>query len=292
MKKSNEPQLRTLHQTRAGNNIVSLPWVATGDTDAYSNGLGALLLLGAQNHIPLDPRQPTSPEIGAASDSFEFVALAEARNYRLAIAKRFAPHLKGDVLEIGAGVGQMLREVAAVCQPLSLTAVEPDSRFVDLLRGSVADAEVCHGSEMDLPAEHTFDAIYSVNVLEHIEDDDAEIARWHGRLRPGGTLCLLVPARRELYAAIDRDFGHHRRYGKSDLQIKLSRAGFAIHSVTYFNFAGYFAWLAIFKLLGKRSFNPISVRFYDRFVFPMTNVLENAIGACPLGQSLIAVARK
>jgi SAM-dependent methyltransferase len=229
---------------------------------------------------------------GAATSDFEFSALEQARNYRSAIAKLFAPHLKGDVLEIGAGIGQMLSEIAAVCRPKSLAAIEPDSRFLPALRVAAPNAEVWLGSEREIPLHRTFDAIYSVNVLEHIEDDRAALAAWCGRLNPGGALCLLVPARPELYAAIDRDFGHYRRYTNNDLRLKLSSAGFAQQQIKYFNFAGYFAWLSNFKLLGKRKFNHNSVRLFDRFVFPLVYFLERVSGSCPIGQSLVAIAKR
>ena len=45
-----------------------------------------------------------------------------------------------------------------------------------------------------LPAEAKFDAILYIDVLEHIEDDRAEMARAAARLKPGGALIVLAPA--------------------------------------------------------------------------------------------------
>jgi SAM-dependent methyltransferase len=227
-----------------------------------------------------------------ASQNFEFAALSEARNYRAAIAKLFAPHLTGDIVEIGAGIGQMLEDVQRICKPRSIAAVEPDPDFFLQLQRGLPHAKVWHGLEADLPEAESFDAVLSVNVLEHIEKDTEALGKWRMRLLPRkGRLCLLVPARPELYSLMDLDFGHFRRYTRNDLAQKLAAAGFTDLQVNYFNLVGYFAWALNFKLLNSRHFNPTAVRFFDRFIFPFFHRMENALGHPPLGQSLIAVAK-
>jgi len=226
------------------------------------------------------------------SDDFEFLALAEAKNYRAAIARLFSPYLQGNILEIGAGVGQMLGDVIKICQPSSVTAVEPDAKFVAQLQSNLPDAHVIHGTVDDLPPEAAFDGTLSVNVLEHIADDTGQLYKWRNCLKTEtGHLCILVPARPELYSPIDKDFGHFRRYTKNDLQQKMLSAGYRDVRVSYYNFIGYFAWLLNFKLMAKRGFDPVSVRIFDRWIFPPFNNLERAIGRIPLGQSLVAIAR-
>jgi len=227
-----------------------------------------------------------------ASQNFEFAALSKARNYRAAIAKLFAPHLTGDILEIGAGIGQMLVDVQRICKPRSLAAVEPDPDFFLQLQQSLPHAKVWHGLEADLPETESFDAILSVNVLEHIEKDTEALGKWRRRLQPReGYLCLLVPARPELYSLMDADFGHFRRYTRRDLTQKLTAAGFKDLKVNYFNLVGYFAWALNFTLLKGRHFNPTAVRSFDRFVFPFFHRIENAMGQPPFGQSLVAIAK-
>jgi len=239
----------------------------------------------------VEQNKTLAPPSGTAED-FEFAALSEARNYRAAICRLFAPHLSGDILEVGAGIGQMLGDVVTICRPTNVAAVEPDSRFIPALRAAVPGAEIWEGSEQDIPSDRRFDAIYSINVLEHIADDRAELASWNKRIKPGGTVCLLVPARPELYAAIDADFGHHRRYTKKELESKLAEAGFVSAQVRYFNMIGYFAWLINFRLLGKRSFDRTSVRAFDRLIFPLCRFFESTARICPFGQSLVAIAKR
>jgi hypothetical protein len=85
----------------------------------------------------------------------------------------------------------------------------------------------------------------SGELPEHTEEDEAELKRYSQLLRARrGALCLFVPARPEIYAPIDKDFGHFRRYTYSELRQKLQRAGFTIEHQHYFNFARIFRLVA------------------------------------------------
>ena len=107
----------------------------------------------------------------------------------------------------------------------------------------------------------------------------------------GVLLCLFVPARPEIYAPIDKDFGHFRRYTRPELKGKLFRAGFQVERLWYFNFVGYFAWWFNFRLLKKREFEREKLRLHDRAIFPVVHWLESKVLRPPFGQSLLAVAR-
>jgi SAM-dependent methyltransferase len=232
------------------------------------------------------------PNAAAARVDFEFEALREARNYRAALVHEFREWLKGDVIEVGAGIGQMtahLRELKGIHR---LIAVEPDANLCQQHRTAVPGHELIEGTIAEVPASAGWDAILSINVLEHIEGDAAELARYAALLRARrGVFCVLVPARPEIYAPIDRDFGHFRRYTRPELRRKLEAAGFAIERLCYFNFVGYFAWWLNFRVLGQRVFETGKVRFYDRAIFPIVHWVESNVVRPPFGQSLVAVAR-
>jgi len=232
------------------------------------------------------------PNENASTADFEFAALREARNYRQALVREFAPHLSGRVLEVGAGIGQINELLQALPGVQELLAVEPDATFCaefrklrpnqPLLEGTVdaiCDPRPCHG-------------ILSINVLEHILEDERELAQYGRLLRAErGRLCLFVPARPEIYAPLDADFGHHRRYTRPDLQRKLHQAGFEIVRLNYFNWVGYFAWWLNFRVRGQRTFDVGAVRFFDRVIFPWVHWSESRLCRPPFGQSLIAVAQ-
>jgi SAM-dependent methyltransferase len=228
----------------------------------------------------------------ATTEDFEFEALAQARNYRQALFAEFGPFLQGDVLEVGAGIGQMTEHLVSLPKVQRILSVEPDSRFCARHRAQFPQHQLIEGTVADLPAPSHWNAILNINVLEHIEDDRGELKRYAALLRERhGALCLFVPARPEIYAPIDKDFGHFRRYTRVELRQKLKEAGLAIERLHYFNFVGYFAWWLNFRVLKKRSFEKEKVWFYDRAIFPAVHAMESRLIRPPFGQNLLAVAR-
>ena len=130
------------------------------------------------------------------------------------------------VLEIGAGEGALGSWLA---RHHDYTGVERDdrsravaaARLAELGRGRVVGdlAEVG-----DTP----FDLVCSFEVLEHIEDDEAALSDWHGRIRPDGHLALSVPAHSAQYGAADRLVGHFRRYDRAEFAALLSATGYRV----------------------------------------------------------------
>ena len=230
------------------------------------------------------PRQPSS--------NFEFSALSEARNYRAALIKEFAPVLTGSVLEVGAGIGQITEVVRHQPGVKKVMGVEPDGAFLDSFRQRLPDVALIQGTADAVRPESQWNAIICVNVLEHIEADERELRTYRTLLSQAkGHLCLFVPARPEIYARIDKDFGHYRRYTRPELRRKLLAAGFQIVRLNYFNLVGYFAWWLNFCVLKKRTFDVPAVRLFDRVVFPAVFAWESRVLRPPFGQSLIAIAQ-
>src|SRR5579862_3488237 len=54
-----------------------------------------------------------SPNALAISEDFEFAALSVADNYRKALLREFSEYLRGNVLEVGAGIGQITEALLA-----------------------------------------------------------------------------------------------------------------------------------------------------------------------------------
>jgi SAM-dependent methyltransferase len=233
-----------------------------------------------------------APNAIASTKDFEFAALNNAANYRKALLSEFAEFLRGDVLEVGAGIGQITEPLLRMSAVKRVVAVEPDAEFCAQHRSRFPEHELIEGTAGDLQSDRDWDAILSINVLEHISDHEAELKLYASLLRKRqGHLCLFVPARPEIYSPIDKDFGHYRRYLRNELRNLLQRAGFEITRICYFNFVGYFAWWLNFCVLKKRHFEPTKVLFYDRAIFPLVHALERGICRPPFGQSLLAVGR-
>ena len=232
------------------------------------------------------------PNATAATEDFEFAALSEAVNYRHAIINEFKAYLTGRVLEVGAGVGQTSEAILALAGVQELVALEPEPRFQDGFRQRLPHVRLLGGTSSDLADGETFNAAVMVNVLEHIEDDLGELTRLQQILRPKhGHLCILVPARPEIFSKLDAHFGHFRRYTRAELRDKLSVAGFDIVALHYFNFVGYFAWWLRFKVMQSMTFDINQVRMFDRVIFPLAYALESRLLRPPIGQSLIIIGK-
>ncbi len=236
--------------------------------------------------------ETTVPAVVGRDGEYEFTALEAAANYRSAVAHEFAPWLRGEVVELGAGVGQMTEAIMALARHGAYLAVEPDHRFSARLRERVPSARVHEGLLADLVGSVNAHTVVGVNVLEHIPDDRAELAVCAKLLRRRrGVLCLLVPAGPELFSPIDGDFGHCRRYTKRELFGKLRDADFEVIRLEYFNMLGYLAWLVNFTWCRSRRFEPAKVRLFDGVLFPLAQRVERLLPEVPFGQSLVAVAR-
>jgi len=233
-----------------------------------------------------------APNSAAITEDFEFSALREAHYYPRAIVREFRPYLQGHVVEVGSGIGQMANLFTQEPRVETFTAVEPDECFALEFRRQCPEVTLVEGTVSELVCEGGCDAILSINVIEHISDHLDELKRYKKLLEPrGGYVCILTPARPEIYSPIDSDFGHFRRYTKKSLSDLLTTAGFKTEKVFYFNFPGYFVWWLNFKILKSRSFNPLMVRLYDRLIFRFFSKIETNLIRPPLGQSVIAIGK-
>jgi hypothetical protein len=226
------------------------------------------------------------------TEDFEMEALSLANNYRAAMLNEFSTYLGGNVLEVGAGIGQITEALLKVPAISKLVSIEPHPDFYRGLAKKFPGHNLVEGTIDNLKSDGHWNAIISINVLEHIEWDEPELKKYQQHLQKDhGTLCLFVPARPEIYGQLDKDFAHFRRYTRPELRQKLQNAGFEILRLRYYNFVGYFAWGLMIRLLGQRHLSPASVRLFDRVIFPPMNAFESRI--CPpfIGQSLLALAR-
>lgn len=121
----------------------------------------------------------------------------------------------------------------------------------------------------------SIDDMYSLNVLEHIEDVTIITALWYRKLRPGGKLVVYVPAFQVMFSSMDRKVGHISRYSKAELRQKLSNPGFEINQSRYTDSIGLVATLT-YNLLsqGDGAVDPKMLKIYDRWVFPFSRLLD------------------
>ncbi len=99
--------------------------------------------------------------------------------------------LRGSVLDVGAGEGQVARVAAEA--GLRVTAVDPAWRQASVGQERAGNVAWLQGSAMSLSfADATFDAAVACLVFEHIADLDAAISEVARVLKPGGRFLFLL----------------------------------------------------------------------------------------------------
>lgn len=221
--------------------------------------------------------------------------LAGMSNYHAWMMGVFASHVRGTAVEYGAGIGNISMLLAPLAKQLTL--VEPSESLIDPLRQRFAgtpNVEIIGEAlepHVGRAADASFDTAVLVNVLEHIEDDRHALANLFRLLSPGGRLLLFVPAMQWLMSDLDRMHGHFRRYQKPDLVAKVASAGGQVLQCRYFDLLGVGPWLLLNKALGATTFNPTLIGIHDRYIVPVSRLIEKVVSP-PFGKNLILVAAK
>lgn len=219
--------------------------------------------------------------------------LEGANNYNNWIAESFVDDLKPPVLEIGAGMGNITKHFLKN-RPIVITDIDP--YFLNFLRKKFRTNQNVYIEKFDITKgppkkfKSYFNTIVGINVLEHIENDEACFKNLGKALRENGTLCLLVPAKKWSYTKLDFEIGHFRRYEKKELIDKLEKCGFAIEKIYFFNFLGLLSWKVRDRVQKEIYIPQNQVRIFDSIV-PFLKIIEGFIKP-PIGISLIVVARK
>ncbi len=226
-------------------------------------------------------------------------AMSFVVNYHKWILNEFRPFLGKSLVEVGAGTGSF-SELLIGEKIERLTLIEPSQMFRELSGQSIrGDRDVEINLEQALFAQVCAkvavrdrpDSIIYVNVLEHIEDDLAELRMVHDTLVESGRCFIFVPAMMSLYGKFDERIGHYRRYSKLEIEHKCGQAGFKILLSKYFDLTGVFPWWIKYKLLRSDSLGSRAVTLYDKFAVPVTRLLESALRP-PLGKNILLVCEK
>lgn len=195
-------------------------------------------------------------------------------------------------MEVGCGLGS-ITELLLEYGPV--TATDIDDSYLEVVRDRFRHNSALTVARLDLLdtvswEDERFATVVSVNVLEHIRDDRAALAGIHRMLMPGGHVALQVPALPALFGPVDVKQGHHRRYTRKELALKLEEAGFEVQKAYYKNMLGVAGWFVNSRLLRREILPQRQVLLFDRIV-PLTAFLERFLPR-PFGMALVAVGRK
>lgn len=206
---------------------------------------------------------------------------------------KFQRHVRGTVLEVGSGLGNISRLLRKDVDRLVLTELEPaylsrlDREFAEDSRVEIARWDLGHDPPAAV-ATKRFDAIVAINVIEHLEDDRRAVRTLANLLSPGGHLLAYVPACPSLFGTLDEALGHHRRYTPETFGSLLRSSGLDPGTVRYMNLVGMAGWFVQGRLLRRRQLPARQVALFDKLV-PLLRVEDR--WALPVGLGVLACAR-
>ena len=217
--------------------------------------------------------------------------MSKATWYNRWLLSLIRPYLKGDILEVGTGIGnftQMLADYGEV------TTIDVDVQYINKVKQEYGNRIKVGRGDIEIGDyffnKINFDSIVCLNVLEHIKDDRKAIKNMYELLNKGGYLILLVPANKFLFSDFDKNLGHYRRYSIKEIKSVLEESEFGIRNLRYINWWAAIGWFVFMKILkvNKMPENPVGI--FDKigkvFLFP------EKIIKIPFGLSILAIAKK
>ena len=190
------------------------------------------------------------------------------------------------ILDFGSGYGffaNLVRKQGAK----NIQCVEIDEELKNHCKS--LDFEVF--SDLDKVEDNQFDFIYTLNVLEHVEDDEKALIELKNKLKRDGKIFIYVPACQILYSTFDKKIGHHRRYCKNKLPKMLEDIGFTLNYVKYADSVGFLLAL-LYRILriedGKIT--PAQMKIFDTLLFPISRLLDKITLGKLFGKNLIIEA--
>ncbi len=209
------------------------------------------------------------------------------------------------ILDVGCGTGGMLNVLEKYGD---ITGLEISEYALSLLLKKHPSAKIKIGSANDLDnifKGQAFDLATFFNVLYHkwIADDVQVLKKAADIVKPGGFIVLNEPAYGFLYRDNDKICFGARRYTKTGIRDILTKAGFRIVKITYFNSLSFLPLVAITALQrsGLIRFKSASnelrrphrvVNELLKFIMSCELAIIKIFGSMPFGVSVFVLAEK
>jgi SAM-dependent methyltransferase len=223
----------------------------------------------------------------------ELLLFAQAKNWKDYLVKSIKPYIKGDVLEVGAGLGATTKDfVKKIDNFTTWTCLEPDKNLFDNLVGITKSNKInyIHGSILNVNNNLKFDSIIYIDVLEHILEDQKEIIMASSHLKEKGFIVVLSPAHNYLFSEFDKQIGHYKRYNRKDF-INLTLPSLKLIKNHYLDSVGVILSYANKTLLKQNIPTIKQINFWDTKVIPVSRILDKLF-MYKIGKSILGVWKK
>jgi glycosyltransferase involved in cell wall biosynthesis len=206
------------------------------------------------------------------------IRLSRARNFNSWLADSIRPYLGTNVIEIGAGFGNLSQKLIPV---QSYSATDINILYLEMMQRIKANNPFFKIDFLDINDVSSFvvnngqfDTLICLNVIEHLEDDLKIMRNISSLLAPGGRAIVLVPQGAWLYGTLDRVLGHVKRYSKEELLNLGEKAGFKCIKLMNFNRVSTIPWFINGRIFRKQTFNRFQIYVLDKIVPFIKNIDE------------------
>ncbi len=199
-------------------------------------------------------------------------AFSGAKRFNQWMADTVRPYVGDSVLEIGAGIGNLTRQLSRGRK--RYIAADIDEEHLERLRVRFQHSPQIGVSACNLiePADFAafsdqMDCVICLNVLEHVPDDQLAMRNIHSALCKGGRAIILVPHDQAIYGTLDEVLGHYRRYTHQQLREVMEAQGLVVREILEFNRISRPAWYLSGRVFKRRTMSPLQLKLFDRTVW-------------------------